>query len=661
MKRRSDSFFGIHSDFHARPWMGKIGRTLREEDIRKVCRALKPDFWQIDCKGHFGWASYPSELGNAMPTEGDPLEVWRKVTREEDVALYMHYSGLWEEKYCSEHPEDRIMKADGTFVETTVYPHSKYADELLIPQISELVEKYDIDGVWIDGDNWACWCDYHDETLAAFEKETGIDLGGAKPAAPTDPYYHEYVQYNRELFRRYVKHYVDILHAKYPHLQITSNWLFSDMMPEKPCIDVDFISGDTAPFNTLNNTRYTARYLPGQNKTWDLMGMAQRYNGAEKVDVLPISPAQLMQQAAATISLGGAFQFDIQQYTDGSPKTIALMSYEPVAKFIRERKPYCFKAKPVPQAAMLVSTFDRYQESAVFSRGRDDSKGKRGLCSLLCNAGQSFETVSEHTLKDNIDRYSMIVIPEILNGLAEETVKELLDYSERGGNLLLVGPNTCRIFADAGAPFVAKELDDEVPTELFLAQRVPAKDQRYLTIDDSVVGGVLYPIQLIGKGDCEVVAHTFYTEHSERKPFAIIAKHGNGKISAIGADIGRAYEQTQQYLYRVLVQKIADKLYTPLVRIEKALGFLDIVCLEKDGRILVQLLNGNGNHHNILCDTEDFIPPVIDIELSISQDIAEHRLVLQPEGKELDFYEKDGRIYIKLDRLDMHNVIEISS
>ena len=66
-KKRKDSYWGIHCDFHAKPEMGVMGRTLCEEDIRKVCRQLRPDFWQIDCKGHFGWVSYPTKLGNAMP------------------------------------------------------------------------------------------------------------------------------------------------------------------------------------------------------------------------------------------------------------------------------------------------------------------------------------------------------------------------------------------------------------------------------------------------------------------------------------------------------------------------------------------------------------------------------------------------------------------
>ena len=92
MKRRNESFFGLHFDFHAQPSDGKIvGSTLCEEDIREICKSVRPDFIQIDCKGHPGWASYPSALGNAMPEfDGDPLELWRRVTREEDIALYFH-------------------------------------------------------------------------------------------------------------------------------------------------------------------------------------------------------------------------------------------------------------------------------------------------------------------------------------------------------------------------------------------------------------------------------------------------------------------------------------------------------------------------------------------------------------------------------------------
>ena len=153
MKRRNEGFWGIHSDFHAEPHFGVMGRGLREEDIREICRLLKPDFWQIDTKGHPGWASYPTELDNALPEYAcDTLAVWRKATEAEDVALVAHYSGVRDERYCPRHPEDAVMYADGTRSLAATRPNGNYADNLLIPQLSEMIEKYHVDGVWVDGE-----------------------------------------------------------------------------------------------------------------------------------------------------------------------------------------------------------------------------------------------------------------------------------------------------------------------------------------------------------------------------------------------------------------------------------------------------------------------------------------------------------------------------
>ena len=112
MRKRSDGYWGIHSDFHATPDFGIQGRNLLEEDIREICRLLKPDFWQIDSKGHPGWASYPTKIGNAMPEFAcDTLEIWRRATKAEDVTLVTHYSGVVDQKYCADHPEGAVMRA----------------------------------------------------------------------------------------------------------------------------------------------------------------------------------------------------------------------------------------------------------------------------------------------------------------------------------------------------------------------------------------------------------------------------------------------------------------------------------------------------------------------------------------------------------------------
>ena len=58
------------------------------------------------CKGHPGLSSYPTKVGNQAPGfVGDPLRVWRQVTAERGVALYMHYSGVWDSEAIRRHPD----------------------------------------------------------------------------------------------------------------------------------------------------------------------------------------------------------------------------------------------------------------------------------------------------------------------------------------------------------------------------------------------------------------------------------------------------------------------------------------------------------------------------------------------------------------------------
>ena len=153
-----------------------MGENLKEEDIKKICREIKPDFIQIDCKGHPGYASYPSKLGNAMPEFAkDTLAVWRKATAEEGVALYVHYSGVRDFRYIREvEPEQAAMRLDGTYMDEDICPFKdKYRDELLIPQLLEIAS-YGVDGVWVDGDCWGVKVGYHPDVIKQFEEKYAL-------------------------------------------------------------------------------------------------------------------------------------------------------------------------------------------------------------------------------------------------------------------------------------------------------------------------------------------------------------------------------------------------------------------------------------------------------------------------------------------------------
>ena len=667
MKKRKESFWGLHFDFHARPDDKHIGRDLTEDDVREICRLLKPDFIQIDCKGHSGWTSYPSKLGNAVPDmEKDTLALWRKVTMEEDVALYMHYSGVYERKYCAEHPEERTLMWDGKYHTGSIKLNGSYADELLIPQLKELAGDYRVNGVWIDGDCWMGIADYSEKTLSDFEKETGIDLDGKVPATPKDDYYFEYMEYNRELFRRYVRKYVDSVHKDYPDFEICSNWAFSDHMPEEVSANVDFLSGDLNPINSFNSARYASRALAQQEgQVWDLMSWNFRNAVGGRSNYVAKHVNQMKQEAAAVISVGGAFQNYVPQKRDGTPKMWELRNLKELADFVLERKEYCHRATQVHQAALLLSTFDRHHESEyLFSRTGYEKV--MGLSSLLCDIGQSLEIVCEHTLKKHISEYKMIVVPELYFGLEDEIVKLLLDYAKSGGSLVISGKKSCHVFEKAGAPFTVTDVE-EYNYDITSNQEDGHNNKKTdlykpysFTMDKSNYGAIFSPCVVDGE-NAETYAYFSDKVIADHHKLSVTLPFGKGKITAIGFDIGSQYQNGTQYLHRALMKNIVSSLYEPIVCIDNCTGRLEISVTEKNGKTMIQLINGGGTHTDPTSATDDYIPPVLDIMLTISLPCVD-KMILQPEGKELDIIRhENGKLSVSIPRVDIHSIIEVTN
>ena len=136
-KRRAQSFFGRHFDFHADDRAG-IGAGLTETAIDAVLARVRPDYVQCDCKGHWGLASYPTRVGTPAPgLAGDPLRTWRDATARRGVALYVHYSGLFDKMACSRGPGWARTRPDGTLDTENASTIGPYARDLLVPQLDE--------------------------------------------------------------------------------------------------------------------------------------------------------------------------------------------------------------------------------------------------------------------------------------------------------------------------------------------------------------------------------------------------------------------------------------------------------------------------------------------------------------------------------------------
>jgi len=636
--RRSESFLGIHFDFHAGPDCTEIGKNTTREMIENVIDQVHPDYIQIDCKGHPGLSSYPTKVGNQAPGfVGDPLRLWRQVTAEHGVALYMHYSGVWDSEAIRRHPDWGVVNADGKTNGNATSFFGPYADKLLIPQLRELAGDYGVDGAWVDGDCWASVPDYGEAALKAFRQTTGLE---DVPRKPSDPHWFEFLQFNREAFRQYLRHNIAEVKKTNPDFQYCSNWAFTDHMPEPVSAPVDFLSGDYAPDDSVNSARLSGRYLTRQGVPWDLMAWSfsrgKSKDGRDQKTVV-----QLQREAAVVLALGGGFQAYFTQKRDGSIREERVPVMAEVAKFCRERQPICHHATQVPQVAVLFSTAAHYRKSnGLFAR---DLARINGALQALLEGQQSVEIQSEHHLAGRLAEYPLIVVPE-WEYLEPSFKNDLLAYVKGGGNLLLIGPKTATLFE--------KELG--VTLE---GQPTPAGDYRL------AYQGGLAPITgqkqvaKLGPNSKPFGEIQGTSPNSPSSPAASICELGRGKIAALYFTFGQDYVNTRNELSRQFLNDLTRELFPrPMVEV-KGSPEVDVVVNRLGGRLAVNLVNTAGPHQRepIL----DSIPSVGPLEITIRTPKEPTRVTLEPGGQSLPFQYHDGEVRLTLPRLEIHSIIVI--
>ena len=638
--KRADSFLGIHFDFHAGADCTEIGKNTTREMIESVLDQVHPDYIQVDCKGHPGLSSYPTKVGNQAPGfVGDPLRLIRQVTAERGVGLYMHYSGVWDSQAIRLHPDWAAINADGKPNPNATSFFGPYADKLLIPQLCELAGDYGVDGAWVDGECWASVPDYGPAALKAFREATGIET---VPRGPADAGWYLFLQFNRDAFRKYLRHYITEVKRVQPEMQLCSNWAFTDHMPEPVSAPVDFLSGDYSPEDSVNSARLSARYLARQDKPWDLMAWSFARVPGEPA-ARQKSAVQLEREAAAVLALGGGFQAYFTQRRDGSIKLDQMPVMAEVAKFCRARQAICHHAVPVPQVALVYSTAAHYREiNGLFSR--DLSKLNGTLQALLENQ-QSVEVVGEHHLAGRLADYPLIVIPEC-EYLDPEFKQALVGYVQGGGNLLLVGPKSAALF------------QSELGITL---ERQPQGGNRYLEHGGALVSakGQTQTVNLGPKAEAFGRLHEANDLNSPAHPAASITSLGSGKIAATYFAFSRAYLANRSDVARQYLGDLAHQLFAkPMVEV-KGSTQVDVAVNRIGGRLAINLVNTAGPHADMKAPIHDSIAPIGPLKITIRTDKAPSKITVEPGSQPIAFETQAGETRLTLSRLDIHSVIVV--
>ena len=644
-KKRAGAYFGLHFDFHAHENAVEIGSMTKAENIAKYLDEVKPDYIQVDTKGHYGLASFDSEYGDVAPgLSVDHLKIIREETEKRGIALIAHHSSS-DAKICKTHPEWANLHRNGELSEERIDITSEYVDKKFIFQLKELCGRYGFDGVWVDGD---CWCleeNYRPEFVEAFLKESGYTQIDEEPDSPSRLAFRKF---HKETFLKYLNHYIEEIKKDYPDFEITSNTAFSNFHPEKPVDAVDFLSAD------VYNLQYRtfARCYASHNKPWDIMGWGFPLAypgkcGAFCCSACNVHLDRITRMAGQIISLGGGFQVVNSMTSQGEIRLYEMENMKKLGEFMAERKQFNFQSIPVKTTAILLSTENRERlinEGDICVPADVDF----GLCDTVIDSGRPCDIIFDyHVLEDLLLPYTTIIVPET-KYMSAAVKNKLLEYANKGGSLVINGANSCKIFREA----LNGDIVDFKGEVLYAEQKS----------NPNYASGITVAVMFENLKD-EEICNCFIDkmDHSAPKVASTaLTNYGKGKIAFAGWDIIGEYRRSRRFVLRDIMGDILNAVDDePFVYLKSGTKRVEIIPATKDDMLLINLVNTNEYYYYNWHESYGEIPSVYEIEIAIKCDKAPKEVMLEPQHI-VPQYDYDGKyLNVKVNKLDIHSIITI--
>lgn len=643
-KRRKDSYFGLHFDFHANERLVGIGTKTKAENIDKLLETVRPDFIQVDAKGHPGLTSFVTAYGNAAPGLAvNHLELLRKETEKYGVALYAHYSGVMDRHACTQHPEWAAEYVDHKrSPNITTLSSFAYADELLIPQLKELAQRYGLDGAWVDGECWAVNRSWRPEEIADFCKQSGFDHVDEDPKSPS---HQAYAEYWRKKFLAYMEHYMQAVHETCPDFQMTSNFAFSQEMSLKPIDEIDYLSGDTAGLEG----RLTPRCFVGLGKPWDVMGYGFAGNYmTEDPTVYPLTTKhidRICRDAAMAISQGGGFQIVNNMSHFGEIRMYDLDRLKQLSDFMYARKPWCFRSQPMKNPAFLLSSYNENRKIVRDNPAYWPLHGlnNAGLCDAVLDSGLPCDIVYDFQLDD--PQRNTLIIPDGISFMSDEIKGKLRRFAENGGSLIVIGREPCKLLADL-ADAEVRDFDGAVV---------------YTECGGSMLGmheAVIFEKK--GAEDLMTCYRDVMDPDAERISAVITNPCGKGRVVFVGYDLNANYVKHHSFECCTVMRKILSFVDpAPNAYLESGIHRVDLVPSTSDGKLLVNLINTTEITCDEGCNAAGEIPPLYDLTVAVKCPTAPKSVTLEPEHRPAE-YTYDGQyLHVKVEKLAIHSILVV--
>ena len=511
----------------------------------------------------------------------------------------------------------------------------------MIPELIEVVLKYDLDGTWVDSD---CWADRFDYSKAARDKFFDLTGDSVLPVNPGDKDWDVFIEMQRDEFRKYVARYLDAMHQAKPGVQVTSNLMYSTFAPEPPTLALDYLSGDVSDVAALFQARFQARYLSRYVLPWDLMSWGFEFDGQFKAPSTKRA-VQLQQEAAVIIAQGGAYQMYFIPTRAGWIDDRIVNTAAEVGKFCRQRQRWSHKSETLPEVGVIYSSRTIYKTGLnPFGDWGDARTRVKALSTCFspwaipltwCPIGnspcarkstRSWSLPTGSTWATKLSTSSPTMSPREENSSCSEQT----------------------------TPASSSALSNCIST-------APSGSRSYQVADDHGFEQVRGNwITLIAQPD-QIIANAYTSDDTRRDtvPLAVSMSLGKGSVILCPGPIGTAYQRSHEPILRSVVRDIVRRLHAPIVAFDTDNPALEVVLRTKNGQTLIHLINTDGSAISRDFHHTGIVRPTGPIHLRLRLPSPPAHVFLEPDGTPLVGKYEGGEWRGTLPDLQIHSILRI--
>ncbi|MCK4245242.1 MAG: beta-galactosidase trimerization domain-containing protein, partial [Candidatus Omnitrophica bacterium] len=505
--------------------------------------------------------------------------------------------------------------------------------ELLIPQVREIVQNYDVEGIFFDtmADLTPCHCPH---CRKLFKKEI--------PLSKENSLWPEYTKWFSEQYKNFFIKVLSLVHNANPEVKIGFNWMWCERDAEVPPEDIDWLVLDTAQGNWQSlMCSFSSKYFAGTDYPFDVM-VGRFLHGLGDWSTRPSD--MLKQEVATTTANAGGFFIIDRMLPDGSLDKEAYQALKNSYSIVKEREDVVKDIRHIAEIGILHSANSLIGKNlefyADFETRNERLKPIKGAFKLLMEHGRHFTILNEEMLNKKINEYKLIILPE-QEFLEDKTKANLVKYVKNGGKVLAsqihsktdIDKNILKLFGTEFKEFTKLEYG-------YIGAKNPIMIRGSFAKTKTTTGVEVSPYLIPSGAEERKGDFGWGVAPPDKKadfPAVIFNKFGKGESIYITAPIFLSYLDFQNPHLARYILGLVDKLFPdPTVKLF-APPQVELVVARKNNGLIIHLVNHSGERMIGKWPLTEYVPEFSDIKVFVRADREIKTIVSIPSNKRIPF------------------------